>query len=180
MKTSRIGIWSRKPHAGFTFLEIVIVLFILGLLLLLTYPKVQSLTEDGLQKASRHLVNRIQHVYYETISTRKIHRLRYDLQSNKYWVDIQGSEGVMEIDTANVQKGNPLPQGVVFQDIVTLRQGKVTEGQAFTHFYPLGLAEKTVIHLADRHQRVTTLDVNPLTGRVKIYEGYVEIKKSRR
>ena len=178
----RPRIWSffislkTKGH-GFTFLEIVVVLFILGLLLLLIYPKFQSLTEDGLQTASRHLVGVIQYLYHETIATRKIHRLSYDLKASEYRVSVVNSNGELASPAPLLERRVSLPRGVTFQDVVTLHQGKVTEGEAYTQFFPVGLAEKTVIHLADRGKRVFTLEINPLTGRVKVYEGYIEVKE---
>jgi general secretion pathway protein H len=164
---------------GFTLLEIVVVLFIIGLLLLLIYPKIQTLTENGLQSASRHLVGTIQYLYHESMANRQIRRLSYDLQGRAYQVQAINSVGE-SATPASIGSRVPLPQGVAFQDVVTLRQGKVTEGEAFTQFYPAGLVEKTVIHLTDQDQRVFTLDINPLTGRVKVYEGYIEVEEVAR
>jgi general secretion pathway protein H len=159
---------------GFTFLEIVVVLFIVGLLVLLIYPRVQVLTEDSLQTASRRLISEIQYLYHESMATRQVYRLSYDLRDNQYRVHaVNPQENILFVSQAK-RKGS-LPQGVVFLDVITQRQGKVTEGEAFTYFFPLGLVEKTVIHLTDRDGRVFTLDLNPITGRVKLHEGYIEV-----
>jgi general secretion pathway protein H len=155
-------------------LEIVVVLFVLGLILLLVYPKVETLTENGLRKASRNLVGVIQHLYYQSMATRQIHRLSYDIEESGYRVDVVGPRGELSPPASPVDHRVPLPRDVRFQDVVTLRQGKVTEGEAMTQFYPAGLVEKTVIHLTDQDQHVLTLDINPLTGRVKVYDGYVK------
>jgi len=167
------------PHIinGFTLLEIVVVLFMIGLLLLLIYPKVQTLTENGLQTASRHLVATIQYLYHEAMATRQVHRLSYDLQGDAYQVRVVHAHGELGMPASPLGRRVPLPRGVVFQDVVTLYQGKVTEGEAFTQFSPAGLVGKTVIHLTDQDQQVFTLTINPLTGRVKVYEGYIEIKE---
>ncbi len=176
------GFLSVSPHGpphiinGFTFLEIVVVLFIIGLLLLLVYPKIQTLTENGLQSASRHLVGTIQYLYHEAMATHQVRRLSYDLRAGAYQVQAINSFGE-SATPASIGGWVQLPQGVTFQDVVTLRQGKVTEGEAFTQFFPAGLVEKTVIHLTDQNQHVFTLDINPLSGRVKVYEGYIEVKE---
>jgi general secretion pathway protein H len=164
---------------GFTLLEITVVLFVFGLLLLLVYPKIQTLTENGLQTASRHLVGTIQYLYHEAMANRQVRRISYDLQGGAYQVQAINSLG--ESATATSLGGRvKLPRGVAFQDVVTLHQGKVTEGEAFTQFFPAGLVEKTVIHLKDEDQHVITLDINPLSGRVKVYEGYIEIQEAAR
>lgn len=196
MKTSRAGTSSnvvgckhnpQPPQAGtprnisrvygYTFLEIVVVLFLVGLLLLLIYPRMQVLTEDGLRTASRRLIGMTAHLYHEAVATRKVHRLSFDLQSGQYRVSVVNFNGELQNPGPLRPSGDSLPHGVIFQDVVTLQHGKVTEGEAFTHFFPVGLVDQTVIHLRDQDQRSLTLEVNPLTGKVKVYEGYVEIKK---
>jgi general secretion pathway protein H len=160
-------------------LEIVVVLFIMGLLLLLIYPKVQGLTEDGLQRASRQLVGEVQYLYHDSMATRQVYRLSYDLRDNQYRVYVVTPHVEQEIlSVSQAVRKDSLPRGVAFQDVITERQGKVTEGEAFTHFFPMGLAEKTVIHLADQDRRSFTLELNPLTGRVKVYEGYIEVQQA--
>lgn len=162
---------------GFTFLEITVVLFIMGLLLLLIYPKIQTLTENSLQSASRRLVGTIQYLYHEAMATRQVRRLTYDLNGGAYQVQVTNSLGEWGPPASMAKEWVKLPHGVAFQDVVTLHQGKVTEGEAFTQFFPAGLVEKTMIHLTDQDQHVFTLDINPLTGRVKVYDGYIEVKE---
>jgi hypothetical protein len=67
-----------------------------------------------------------------------------------------------------------LPDIVRFADVNTLKQGKVTLGVAYTDFYPVGRVDKTTVHLTDERKENLTLVVNPVTGRVKVYEGYQE------
>jgi general secretion pathway protein H len=167
----------RTVGSGFTLLEITVVLFIIGLLLLLAYPKIQALTENSLQSASRRLVGTIQYLYHEAMATHQVRRLSYNLRDGAYQVQATNSTEA-SITPVSIGGWVRLPQGVSFQDVVTLRQGKVTEGEAFTQFFPAGLVEKTVIHLTDQDQHVFTLDINPLSGRVKVYEGYIEVKEA--
>ena len=52
--------------------------------------------------------------------------------------------------------------------------GKITEGKVVIRFYPDGYVEKNTIHLSDG-KKDFTLVTTPLTGKVKISEGYVEV-----
>jgi len=61
-----------------------------------------------------------------------------------------------------------LPEGVRITDVTTQYLDTITEGKAFTHFFPDGYAEPTVIHLADRGLREYTLIVSPLSGKVTV------------
>lgn len=50
----------------------------------------------------------------------------------------------------------------------------VTNGKAYTHFFPNGWAERTLVYLEDSGGSVLTLETQPLTGRVIIHEGELD------
>ena len=50
----------------------------------------------------------------------------------------------------------------------------VTTGKAYTHFFPNGWAERTLVYLEDKGGSVLTLETQPLTGRVIIHEGELD------
>lgn len=50
----------------------------------------------------------------------------------------------------------------------------VTEGKAYTHFFPNGWAERTLVYVEDAGGSVLTLETQPLTGRVVIHEGELD------
>lgn len=72
------------------------------------------------------------------------------------------------------RKKNVLPRGVQFEDVTT-EQSKdpITDGFAYTHFFPHGIIEQTVIHLKDTSNHKATLVVAPIVGRTKVIERYV-------
>ena len=47
-------------------------------------------------------------------------------------------------------------------------------GQVFTHFYPQGYVDPTVVHLRDQQARMMTVMIPPITGEARVYEGYVD------
>ncbi len=51
----------------------------------------------------------------------------------------------------------------------------VTKGRAYVYFFPLGQTEPAIIHLSDATQQtIYSLVVHPVTGRVRIYNSYIE------
>jgi len=51
----------------------------------------------------------------------------------------------------------------------------VTKGRAYIYFFPLGQTEPAIIHLSDpQEQTIYSLVVHPITGRVRIYNSYIE------
>lgn len=50
----------------------------------------------------------------------------------------------------------------------------VTTGKVYTHFFPNGWAERTLVYLEDKGGSVLTLETQPITGRVIIHEGELD------
>jgi general secretion pathway protein H len=61
-------------------------------------------------------------------------------------------------------------------DVFTPRLAEpVTKGRAYVYFFPLGQTEPAIIHLSDPAQEtIYSLVVHPITGRVRIYNEYVQ------
>ncbi|MCM2324122.1 MAG: hypothetical protein NDJ90_12750, partial [Oligoflexia bacterium] len=77
------------------------------------------------------------------------------------------------LEKSITRKKLSLPTGVKFEDIVTQQSpDPVTEGTAYTHFFPHGLTEQTIIHLADQGKHRYSLAISPLIGRTDLYERY--------
>ena len=190
MQTSRAGTWSKPPSSpplykggkgglGFTLIELIIALSIVGLVLLLSFPRIERLFGDDLRSASRHLIGTIRYLYNEASASKRIYRLNYDLAEKKYWVTVLEEEGKFVSANDALAKRAFLPKRIQFQDIYTLHNGKVMEGVVFTQFYPEGRVDRTVIHLKESDKNLITLIVNPLTGKISVHNSYVEIFEER-
>lgn len=171
MPMSRAGIRNNK---GFTFLELAVVLLILSVVTALTFPVIRSLGSSDLKLTARHLVRAVYFLSNRAAATKRVYRLNYDLKQHEYWATVRSGEGEFTPVDAAVLTRTTLPRTIQFVDADTLHQGKVTEGEAYTDFYPVGRVDKTTLHLTDEDKNVLTLVVNPITGRVKVYEGYLE------
>jgi prepilin-type N-terminal cleavage/methylation domain-containing protein len=88
------------------------------------------------------------------------------------------------VDRKVLAEAVELPEGVRIDDVTTQYLDTITEGKAFTHFFPDGYAEPTVIHLTSRSNKSEyTLVLTPLSGKVKVYprreEFEVDMKEGR-
>ncbi len=153
---------------------------ILGTVALIVIPRVSSFSSGDLERESRHLSAVIMHLTQESASKKEVYRLYFDLNSNDYWVStVEGSGETVTVHENKTIKRRHLPDGIRFEDIITAREGKVTEGVVFSEFYPIGI-ESVIIHLIEEEEnreierRHFTLIANPLTGRVKAFDRYVE------
>jgi len=153
-----------------------------SLISLVVFPKLQAFLAPDLPGTARHLIATIRSLRDESETKKQVYRLNYDLDRSEYWTSlvtetssVTGREGgeSQETDSA-ATKHVALPGRIRFKDVTTLHQGKVSEGQAFTQFYPSGRVEKTLIHLTLGQDQILALIINPLTGAVKVYDHYVE------
>jgi hypothetical protein len=77
------------------------------------------------------------------------------------------------METSITRKKIPLPRGVEFEDLITEQSpNPITEGTAYTHFFPHGLNEQTVIHLKDQNKHHATLVITPIVAQTDLYDRY--------
>ena len=160
---------------GFTVLELLIVILIIGAFFFVAVPKFQDLTEVNLKSASRNLSATIKYLYNEAAFKKNIHRLVFDIEAGEYWVEaLQGNEYGIPPDS----KRKSFPNGVYFKDIVTertLERNPLENENEFILFLPTGFVEPAVIHLYTDSDRYYTLATKPYTGGTKVYDEYVEL-----
>ncbi len=160
---------------GFTILELLVVILIVGAFFFVAVPKFQDLTEVNLKSASRNLSATIKYLYNEAAFKKNIHRLVFDLEAGEYWVEsLQDNEYGVVPDS----KRHRLPNGVYFKDIVTertLQRNPLEDENEFILFLPTGFVEPAVIHIYTDSDRHYTLATKPYTGGTKVYDEYVEL-----
>ena len=186
---------------GFTLLEILIVITIIGILYAVASSAFQRTYKVNLKSAARRMVGTIRYSFDQAALSRRVHRLVLDVDEKKYWVESLASSGslfqdslkksdeqVTKEDKQKKQEEQPeinfqkltsnfgsefdLPKGVIFRDVITERSTKpITQGKAFIHFFPHGMAEPSVIHFqnAGDDETIYSLVVSPLTGKVTTY-----------
>ena len=70
-----------------------------------------------------------------------------------------------------------LPRSVRFLGVRTPQFRQIVKsGMAYTHFFPNGWAERTLVYLEDSSGAKMTLEVEPLTGRVVLHDGQLDYR----
>lgn len=160
---------------GFTLVELVVVILLLGLTAALLVPKLANWGGDDLKGSTRRLAGIVRYLYNETALTRREHRLIFDLETGSYQAKVLETDGNLE-PVLGPGRGGTLQGDVVFRDIVLPGRGKVTSGEAITVFHPGGWLDETFIHLSADDGREWTLRLAPLTGLLEIFEEYKDFQ----
>ncbi len=184
---------------GFTLIELMAVLLILGLLTTIALPNFGLRSARALDGESRKLAADLEFVRSRAVMTGLPHRVTFDLETMAYWIESYRSEDVEEapiVDEA-VETGREKPvamspprteepawrrvQGthgnvrriheLVFIDGIETDQGYVDRGEFQLHFERDGTTDAAWIVFAEDGGSVITLAVAPLADGVRFEYG---------
>ena len=165
----------QSPYArGFTLLELAIVMFIMGLVMLIAMPYFGGFQGSQLKSEARRLASRTNYLYEEAGAQKVLLRLTFDLDHNGYWItrmDPIAPRPRFVPETGPAGRPVMLSGNVHLRDVWVEGIGALRRGTISSQFYPGGTADEALIHLADDAGTVFTLAINPYNGRAAIARG---------
>ena len=162
--------------AGFTLLELLVVIIITGLVVALAVPSFSNLLAgDNLKKASRQLIGLERKLRGEAVRDQQSYILCLDIPASSYWVVTSD----MTTEKQDEMKKNPqhLPPDVSILDVVGENNEKQSAGEAKINFGKNNICSPAIIHLAHEEDRMTIL-INPFLGVTEIHNKYVDVSVS--
>ena len=153
---------------GFTLLELIVVISLLGIMLVLSVPRFhETLFLDESKTSSRWIIGKIQALKEAAVRNQKNYALHIDLDSERFW-ETDESMSPEEIENAALNAA-PLPDGLKITDMEYPMRGKINSGQADVLFYKNGYSDKVLIHLLEGETAVSYL-IEPFLSDVSRYE----------
>jgi len=164
----------QRPSQAYTLVELTVVIFLIGLMLSFTIPRIQhNLLNDDLKAATRRMIAMVRNLRDMAVRDQRVYRLHFDMESNRFWVEWDGIT-LEEQEDARENASSP-PGEVRILDICRRQTGKQDMGEAVIHFIPKGYVEYAVIHLGKDEERAHTIVLSPFVGTIKTHDAYVEI-----
>ena len=175
----------RAPSAnhGFTLMELVVVVVIIGIMTAMIIPEMRGTFEDALLRSTgREIVNVFSLANSRAVSLNQSCRVRLDTKTGKYLLekkirdggrenfvalkDVAGAEGKLDTRIAIEvrQPDDILPEN---NSGTGVAEADVSEAISF---YPDGTADAAEILLRDRSGFKLRLQLSPVTSRVEIIE----------
>ncbi|HPC73623.1 MAG TPA: prepilin-type N-terminal cleavage/methylation domain-containing protein [Syntrophales bacterium] len=157
---------------GYTLIELSIVVFLIGLMLLIAVPRVrESLFTDQLSSAARRLVGAARELRSVAVRDQVDQILQISLDEKSYW--IYSADMTPEKKEEMKKRALHLPGDVKFADAYVAGKEKKTAGEVSIRFFSRGYVEPAVIHLADG-ERFMTLVLHPFIHTVETHEKYLD------
>ena len=167
---------AKRLCPGFTLLELMVVIFIMGLMFTIALPYLGGFRQAALKSQARRLAGRATYMFDEATGHKLVLRLIFDMDNNGYaaaQLDPYAVKPVFAPDTTLSGKPVIMPAAIRIRDVTVEGIGTVNRGTIATNFYPEGYVDATVVHLEDASGDVMTLEFSPLTGQVAILSGDV-------
>ena len=142
-------------HDGFTLIELMLVLVLMGLLFSLTPPLFhKAFPSLKLKAATRDLAQEIRYVQQTAIITGAESLMRFEIESNRY-----------QSDLVNQGEVRQLPEGIRFR----IDDSDAPQAILVLRFYPDGSSSGGLIRLSNEVQSFV-IAVDWLTSRVEVID----------
>lgn len=181
-----IRLTHRKRCAGVTYLELMIVLFILVTLMGISPSFRNMYRKNGLNMGVKELASLIRYARGEAIFLNHEVEIRFDINRNRYRYHPKIKEkedyrSRREGPKSEFEQIRYLPDGINFIEVSS--DAEPIEGGHDTYarilFYPDGTATWAIVTLKGLSSRVMTIEVSPATG-LPVIEYVGETKKNGR
>jgi len=184
-----IGHFMMARTGGFTLIELMVVLVLIGIMTAMIIPEMKGTFEDAVLRSSgRELVNVFNLAYSRAVTVNQLQRVRLDPGTGRYLLerrvkagpgengfapvrDVPGGEGKIDsrISMELRRPEDVLPDGSD-QAAPPVSGGVTAIWDQAIAFYPDGTADAGEVLLQDREGFRLALRINPITARVDVVQ----------
>lgn len=172
---AQAGVAAPGESAGFTLLELIIVLVLAGLFMVVSIPALRdTLVDDPLKASARRLIGYINSVREMAVRDHEGYLLRIDLTENSIHF-VPAREVGEENPDLLAGKNRFSPKGDVRLRSILLSNGEIRRsGVVELWLNRQGYMERTVLHLEDDGRDAISLALYPFLMQIDIHDGVYE------
>jgi len=163
-----------RNKSGFTLIELMVVLVIIGMVIMLVMPRLPSSDSENLKISARTLAATLRYLQERAATTRTGYYLTVEPGTDTIKLFEISADGSGKEPADPLLQKPPLKAGIQVADLVVPRLGKVRDGQLRLDVGLAGLRDFVTIHLLSPEGKYWTVMAFPAGGKVKFYEGYQE------
>ncbi len=154
------------------------VILVIGIVAAVTMPRVGGMLDRRKMERSINVLRGMtRYLQSRAATTKRIYRLTFDLDKQMVSACYL-TPGGCQIDRNRITRDYRFPDTIEVLDVVNAVGEKIQKGKVGTHFHPSGLVEPSIIHLQRLGTERFTLMIEPLTGRMKVIDGYIDRQAS--
>jgi len=196
-----------RANRGFTLLEVMIVIAIIGIASGVALSSLGSLTGAELRTQTNRISAAIRHAYNRSVADGMYMRMVLNIETDRYWVegsytptfipaqarsegeandgktakdkDDEDAPVVPKNDFVRIIEEVGMDKGIGIDGVITAGQeDEFKSGTAHIYFFPNGFVEPAMIYTTDGDEDYYTLIINPMTGRVRRQKGRADPSES--
>ncbi|MEW6584909.1 MAG: prepilin-type N-terminal cleavage/methylation domain-containing protein [Nitrospirota bacterium] len=150
MPISKAGTCS---SAGFSLIELIVVMFMLSLVLSVVLPTFAGFGEGKLKAEAREIASILRYVQDSSASRKQTFLVKFDFEKNVVsWKEPEGNKAREFVDLTGVELQS---------------KGLVSKGELILFFEPLGIRENVTVYM-QRDSKSMEIILHHLSGKVEI------------
>jgi type II secretion system protein H len=183
--TSKISMpLHRRRHHGFTLMEIIIVVVIMGIMLAVTVPTVVNMSKKNeLRAGAREMIALLKYARTEAVFNERTTGVFLDLDKKQYWLDLREPDK----KTGEYKPGGPkrqleqkrvLGKNLWIEEVKTVDNNIIKDKLIAIDFNPDGSASPALFTIVNKSGSKITVEVLKSTGMTEVTPGSIEDKEA--
>lgn len=164
-----------RAEAGYTLIELVVVIAMIGLLFSMTLPRFGAglVRNDG-RRATRWIMLRVQSLKQETLRSPGVRTLQFDLDGGRIWVEDESMDE--EARDAARASAYEMPRDMALAAVLLPDGDRRVSGVVALRFYPGGYSDRAIVLLRDADHEPTSLLVETFLSKVKLFHEAIDFR----
>jgi prepilin-type N-terminal cleavage/methylation domain-containing protein len=162
-----------SPNAGFTLMELIVVLVIISIMLVFTVPEFsQRIFRDNTETTLNWIVFNVSKLKKEAGYQGK--DLFMCISPDTNTISIRANPPDPESLDSKIISNFSLPEDVILHGVEFNMPGQKTNNDSCIQFYKKRYSDHAIIHISDNHGNFFSCLIQPFLHKVKIYEKYIQ------